>query len=77
MASLIKQAIPIESCSVIPIGIANKASNTNWNNTATFFAPGSTLFIGFETLPTQFTSLNQKIADLLRYLPPLTVAGTI
>ena len=60
-----------------PDGIVNKASNGNWNNAATFFAPGATLFIGFEALPTQFTSLNQKIADLLRYLPPLTVAGTI
>jgi flagellar biosynthesis regulator FlaF len=60
-----------------PDGVVNKASNAYWDNTATFFAPGATLFIGFDSLPAQFPSLNQQIADLLRYLPPLTVAGTI
>ena len=60
-----------------PDGVVNRASNVYWQNTATFFAPGATLFIGFDALPTQFASLNQQIADLLRYLSPLTVPGTI
>lgn len=60
-----------------PDGVVNRASNVYWQHTATFFAPGATLFIGFDALPTQFASLNQQIADLLRYLSPLTVPGTI
>jgi len=60
-----------------PDGVVNKASNNYWNNITTFLAPGATLFIGFDKLPAEFASLNQKIANLLRYLPPLTVSGTI
>jgi len=60
-----------------PDGFVDKVNNAYWNKTASFFAPGATLFIGFKHLPSQFSSLNEHIADLLRYLSPLTVVGTI
>jgi len=60
-----------------PDGFVDKVNNAYWNKTSSFLAPGATLFLGFKHLPSQFSSLNEQIADLLRYLSPLTVVGTI
>jgi hypothetical protein len=55
-----------------PDGDLTEVSNTYWKRKPVFFTPGAILFVGFNSLPEQYSSLNEQIAELLRYLPPLT-----
>ena len=71
-----KIALPVNSATSLvyiiqPDGKLSKVHNAAWKHTPIFFAPGARLFIGFSKLPDQLPSLNEKIAELLRYLPPV------
>ncbi|MFA0568277.1 capsule biosynthesis GfcC family protein [Vibrio gallaecicus] len=49
-----------------PDGHVKKAPYAYWNNSPTYLAPGAMIFIGFNSLPSSHSSLNQDIAELLR-----------
>ncbi|MGF1710724.1 capsule biosynthesis GfcC family protein [Vibrio kagoshimensis] len=49
-----------------PDGHVKKAPYAYWNNSPTYLAPGAMIFIGFGSLPSSHSSLNQDIAELLR-----------
>ena len=49
-----------------PDGHVKKAPYAYWNNSQTYLAPGAMIFIGFDSLPSSYSSLNQDIAELLR-----------
>ncbi|WP_171734583.1 capsule biosynthesis GfcC family protein [Vibrio sp. 99-70-13A1] len=49
-----------------PDGHVKKAPYAYWNNAPTYLAPGAMIFIGFSSLPSSHSSLNQDIAELLR-----------
>lgn len=50
-----------------PDGQIVKAPYAYWNKQSIFLAPGSTIFIGFDSLPQHFSTLNTQIAQLLRH----------
>ncbi|MCL9775452.1 capsule biosynthesis GfcC family protein [Vibrio methylphosphonaticus] len=50
-----------------PDGHINTAHYGNWNLKPHFIAPGATVFVPFDSLPSQYASLNQEIAQLLRH----------
>ena len=58
-----------------PDGAISKVNNAYWRHDPIFFAPATILFIGFNSLPNEYSSLNMQIAELLRYLTPLTMEG--
>jgi hypothetical protein len=55
-----------------PDGVVIKNKNAYWNKKLAFFAPGASLFIGFKSLPNEYEGLNDEIADLIRYITPLS-----
>lgn len=50
-----------------PDGSIVEAPYAYWNQQSFFLAPGSTIFIGFDSLPQNFSTLNTQIAQLLRH----------
>jgi hypothetical protein len=38
-----------------------------WNFQPHFLAPGAIVYVPFKSLPSDFSTLNQEIADLLRH----------
>ncbi|MGF1779783.1 capsule biosynthesis GfcC family protein [Vibrio nomapromontoriensis] len=50
-----------------PDGHINTAHYGNWNFKPHFIAPGATVFVPFDSLPSQYASLNQDIVQLLRH----------
>ena len=50
-----------------PDGHITTAHYGNWNFKPHFIAPGATVFVPFDLLPSQYASLNQDIAQLLRH----------
>lgn len=50
-----------------PDGHIVEAPYAYWNKQSIFLAPGSTIFIGFNSLPQHFSTLNIQIAQLLRH----------
>nr|VVV02845.1 hypothetical protein AW0309160_00170 [Aliivibrio wodanis] len=49
-----------------PDGEVKIATNNYWQHNTTSIAPGATVFIGFADLPTQLSTLNDDIVELLR-----------
>lgn len=50
-----------------PDGKVNEISYAYWNGKAAYFAPGAIIFIAFDSLPSEFSTLNQDIVELLRH----------
>lgn len=50
-----------------PDGHVDEISYAYWNSKQTYFAPGAMLFIAFDSLPSEFSTLNQNIIELLRH----------
>ncbi|MDX1303645.1 capsule biosynthesis GfcC family protein [Photobacterium sp.] len=49
-----------------PDGVTEIHSIAYWNKKHKDIAPGATVFVGFNSLPSKFSSLNQDIVELLR-----------
>ncbi|MFC1236645.1 capsule biosynthesis GfcC D2 domain-containing protein [Vibrio sp. F74] len=54
-----------------PDGYAISFSNPIWQNNKTYLAPGAIILAGFDSLPKEYASLNQQVAELLRYMEPI------
>ena len=52
---------------VQPDGHVDEISYAYWNSKQAYFAPGAILFIAFDSLPSEFSTLNQNIIELLRH----------
>ncbi len=50
-----------------PDGYVDEVSYAYWNSKQAYFAPGAILFIAFDSLPSEFSTLNQNIIELLRH----------
>ena len=50
-----------------PDGHVDEISYAYWNSKQAYFAPGAILFIAFDSLPSEFSTLNQNIIELLRH----------
>ncbi|MCX2758257.1 capsule biosynthesis GfcC family protein [Vibrio sp. Sgm 22] len=50
-----------------PDGQVNEISYAYWNSKPTYFAPGAVIFLAFDSLPSEFSTLNQDIVELLRH----------
>jgi len=50
-----------------PDGHINEISYAYWNSEQAYFAPGAILFIAFDSLPSEYSTLNQNIIELLRH----------
>ncbi|WP_373958846.1 capsule biosynthesis GfcC family protein [Vibrio gigantis] len=50
-----------------PNGQVNEISYAYWNSKPAYFAPGAIIFIAFDSLPSEFSTLNQDIVELLRH----------
>ena len=50
-----------------PDGHVDEVSYAYWNSKQAYFAPGAILFIAFDSLPSEFSTLNQNIIELLRH----------
>ena len=50
-----------------PDGHVDKVSYAYWNSKQAYFAPGAILFIAFDSLPSEFSTLNHNIIELLRH----------
>lgn len=50
-----------------PDGHVDEISYAYWNSKQAYFAPGAILFIAFGSLPSEFSTLNQNIIELLRH----------
>jgi hypothetical protein len=50
-----------------PDGHVDEVSYAYWNRKQTHFAPGAIVFIAFDSLPSEFSTLNQNIIELLRH----------
>jgi len=50
-----------------PDSHVNEISYAYWNSKQAYFAPGAILFIAFDSLPSEFSTLNQNIIELLRH----------
>lgn len=50
-----------------PDGHVDEISYAYWNSRQAYFAPGAILFIAFDSLPSEFSTLNQNIIELLRH----------
>ena len=50
-----------------PDGDVDEISYAYWNRKQAYFAPGAILFIAFDSLPSEFSNLNQNIIELLRH----------
>jgi len=50
-----------------PDGQVNEISYAYWNSKPAYFAPGAIIFIAFDSLPSEFSTLNQDIVELLRH----------
>ena len=50
-----------------PDGHVDEVSYAYWNRKQAYFAPGAILFIAFDSLPSEFSTLNQNIIELLRH----------
>ena len=50
-----------------PDGQVNEISYAYWNRKPAYFAPGAIIFIAFDSLPSEFSTLNQDIVELLRH----------
>ncbi|UTT85789.1 capsule biosynthesis GfcC family protein [Vibrio pelagius] len=50
-----------------PDGHVDEISYAYWNTEQAYFAPGAILFIAFDSLPSEFSTLNQNIIELLRH----------
>jgi len=52
---------------VQPDGHVDEITYAYWNRKQAYFAPGAILFIAFDSLPSEFSTLNQNIIELLRH----------
>jgi len=50
-----------------PDGRVGEVSYAYWNSKQVYFAPGAIVYIAFDSLPSEFSSLNQNIIELLRH----------
>ncbi|MGR5557307.1 capsule biosynthesis GfcC family protein [Vibrio fortis] len=50
-----------------PDGHVDEVSYAYWNSKQAYFAPGAILFIAFDSLPSELSTLNQNIIELLRH----------
>ena len=50
-----------------PDGHVDEVSYAYWNRKQAYFAPGAILFIAFDSLPSEFSTLNHNIIELLRH----------
>ncbi|KAB0302365.1 hypothetical protein F2Z80_14380 [Vibrio fortis] len=50
-----------------PNGYVDEINYAYWNSKQAYFAPGAILFIAFDSLPSEFSTLNQNIIELLRH----------
>ncbi|MFM2596701.1 capsule biosynthesis GfcC family protein [Vibrio fortis] len=50
-----------------PDGYVDEVSYAYWNSKQAYFAPGAILFIAFDSLPSEYSTLNQNIIELLRH----------
>jgi hypothetical protein len=50
-----------------PDGHVDEVSYAYWNRKQAYFAPGAIVFIAFDSLPSEFPTLNQNIIELLRH----------
>ena len=50
-----------------PDGHVDEVSYAYWNSKQAYFAPGAIVFIAFDSLPSEFSTLNQNIIELLRH----------
>ncbi|MEZ9436781.1 capsule biosynthesis GfcC family protein [Vibrio atlanticus] len=52
---------------VQPDGVVQTIQYAYWNEQPAYLAPGSIVFMAFYSLPSEFSTLNQDIVDLLRH----------
>lgn len=50
-----------------PDGHVDEVDYAYWNSKQAYFAPGAIVFIAFDSLPSEFSTLNQNIIELLRH----------
>ena len=50
-----------------PDGHVDEVSYAYWNSKQAYFAPGAIVFIALDSLPSEFSTLNQNIIELLRH----------
>lgn len=50
-----------------PDGHVDEVNYAYWNSKQAYFAPGAIVFIAFDSLPSEFSTLNQNIIELLRH----------
>ncbi|PMH39130.1 hypothetical protein BCU69_19090 [Vibrio cyclitrophicus] len=52
---------------VQPDGVVQTIQYAYWNEQPVYLAPGATVFMAFYSLPSEYSTLNQNIVDLLRH----------
>ncbi|TKG00545.1 capsule biosynthesis GfcC family protein [Vibrio sp. F13] len=52
---------------VQPDGVVQTIQYAYWNEQAAYLAPGAIVFMAFYSLPSEYSTLNQDIVDLLRH----------
>ena len=52
---------------VQPDGVVQTIQYAYWNEQPVYLAPGAIVFMAFYSLPSEYSTLNQDIVDLLRY----------
>lgn len=52
---------------VQPDGVVRTIQYAYWNEQSAYFAPGAIVFMAFYSLPSEYSTLNQDIVDLLRH----------
>ncbi|WP_167494716.1 MULTISPECIES: capsule biosynthesis GfcC family protein [Vibrio] len=62
-----KSANPSLAYVIQPDGQVIEVPYAYWNFTPRYFAPGAILFIAFDSLPSEFSTLNQDVIELLRH----------
>ncbi|MCG9553892.1 capsule biosynthesis GfcC family protein [Vibrio sp. Isolate31] len=50
-----------------PDGVVQTIPYSYWNEQPVYLAPGATVFMAFYALPSEYSTLNQNIVDLLRH----------
>ena len=52
---------------VQPDGVVQTIQYAYWNEQPVYLAPGAIVFMAFYSLPSEYSTLNQDIVDLLRH----------
>lgn len=64
---LSRSANPSLAYAIQPDGKVFEVPYAYWNYTPSYFSPGTIIYIGFDSLPSEYATLNQDVVELLRH----------